>query len=124
MAVAGRSTREQARSRRVCSLNRRRRPCRSVVASLVPPFWEWGAGDLRIWDKASGHFPIPPDPHSPSSLSTNKRFIQSDQLLLAREVDLDAPAFSFADDANARAELNLEFLFRGARVDVGRRGRA
>ena len=36
------------------------------------------------------------------------------------EVDLDAPALSLAHDANARAEQKLQFLFGGARVDVGR----
>ena len=46
--------------------------------------------------------------------------VEPNQLLLAREVDLDAPALSLADDANAGAEVDLEFLFRGARVDVGR----
>src|SRR5580765_1545048 len=96
MAVAGRSTREQAHSRRVCSLNRRRRPCRSVVASHFPP-------SLGPW------------PSRPC-----QRLVEPNQLLLAREVDLDASALSLTDDANARTELNLEFLFRGARVDVGR----
>src|SRR4029079_16302263 len=94
MAVAGRSTREQARSRRVCSLNRRRRPCRSVVASHFPPFFR--------------------------SLCPCQRLVEPNQFFFAREIDLDAPALSLADDANAGTELNLEFLFRSARVSVGR----
>src|SRR5262249_37852854 len=50
-----------------------------------------------------------------------ERLEDPDQLVLAREVDLYPPGLALAEDAHARAEVDLQALFGRSRVNVGRR---
>src|SRR5437879_3684842 len=91
---------ERARLRRVCSLNRRRRPFASSAWSLAPFIGR------------------------PSRSSALRQLLEdSNQLRFGREIYLDSAARSAAYDADTRAEQELQLLFRRARVDIDWGGR-
>src|SRR5688572_23028822 len=58
-----------------------------------------------------------------SRLLPGQRLVDSLQLFLVREIDLEPSALAFADDADARAERNTQAFLRGPGVGIDFPGR-
>src|SRR5207244_7851285 len=83
--------------------------------------WGLGVGSITTVTLSANNPSSPINPYSPIPvLSLGQLFVNPDQLLLGREIDLDPSARTVADDSYARGEQELQSIFGSARVNIDR----